>query len=104
MNVYLAVLLILLALLFAASGVAAVTRSWVPPVSRKPIKRIRLYGLGQLLCALSLCCLAVFGHIMSDVGIRQVGLLVGCAFMLLGISVLAASYRGDVHRGSGSPH
>ncbi|WP_261717206.1 hypothetical protein [Streptomyces sp. FZ201] len=95
MNLYLAITLILLALLIAASGIAAVTRGWVPPVSRKPIQRADLYGWGQLLCAIALCCQAVFGLVISDIGLRQIGILVGGALLLLGIAVMARSYRGD---------
>ncbi|ELS57249.1 hypothetical protein [Streptomyces viridochromogenes] len=102
MKLHLAVPLTLLALLIAASGVAAVTRGWVLPTNRKPVGRPRLYGWGQLLVAFALCCQAVFGFVISDSGSRQWGTLTGSALLLAGIVVMMVSHRNGGHRQDGS--
>ncbi|WP_406261553.1 hypothetical protein [Streptomyces nigra] len=51
MKVYLAVLLAPMALLIAASGLAAVTSGWVLPMNRRHVRTPRLYGWGQLVVA-----------------------------------------------------
>ena len=100
-NLYLAVLLILVALLIAASGVAAVTRGWVLPVNRKPVHRPFLYGWGQLLVSFALCCQAVFGLVISDSGLRQAGTLTGSVLLLAGLVVMMAGHRSGGHRQDG---
>ncbi|MGI5138560.1 hypothetical protein [Streptomyces sp. CA-106110] len=70
---YLAMSSALVALFIAASGVAAVTRGWVLPVNRSRVRRIRLYGWGQLLIAFALCWHVVFGLVISGPGIREWG-------------------------------
>ncbi|MDG9720684.1 hypothetical protein [Streptomyces sp. DH24] len=101
MRLYLGVPVILLALLIAASGMAAVTRGWVLPTNRKPIRRPQLYGWGQLVMAIALCCQAVFGLMTSDLDTRQWGTLTGSVLMVTGILVIAVSQRTTGHRQGG---
>ncbi|CAM5437199.1 hypothetical protein [Streptomyces canarius] len=61
MKLYVAVPLVLLALLIAASGVAAVTSGWVLPMNRRHVRAPRTYGWGQLAVAFALCWQLVFG-------------------------------------------
>ena len=63
----------LVAVLFAASGVAAITRGWVPYWNRRYVRRARLHGWGQLAVALGLCCQVVFGLVIREIGVRQSG-------------------------------
>ncbi|MFB6962281.1 hypothetical protein ACFCYB_36210 [Streptomyces sp. NPDC056309] len=66
MRLYLAILFVLVALLVTFSGVAAITRGWVPPWLRSSVRRVRLYGLGQLVVAFGLCWYAAFWTVFSD--------------------------------------
>lgn len=100
---YLAIPLVLLALLIAASGVAAVTRGWVLPTNRKAVHRPRLYGWGQLTVAFALCCQALFGLLISAPGTRQWGTLTGSALLLAGLIVMMVSQRKGGHRRGSGP-
>ncbi len=67
-----------MALLFTASGSAAVTRGWVLPMNRRHVRSPRLYGCGQLVAVFALCWQAVFGLMISGSDVRPWGtLLVG---------------------------
>ncbi|MEU7278494.1 hypothetical protein AB0A69_06850 [Streptomyces sp. NPDC045431] len=90
---YLAIPLVLLALLIAASGVAAVTHGWVLPTNRKAVHRPRLYGWGQLTVALALCCHTLVGLVITELGTRQWGTLTGSALLLTGLMVMMVSQR-----------
>jgi hypothetical protein len=104
MELYLAISLVLLALLVAASGVAAVTRGWVLPMNRPQVRRVRRYGWGQLILAFALCWQAVFRLVISDLGIRQWVTLFGSGLLLAGIIVMAVSQRaGGNRQGTGTP-
>ncbi|GGZ78183.1 hypothetical protein [Streptomyces bluensis] len=88
MKLYLAMALALLALLIAASGVAAVTRGWVLPMNRRHVRAPRLYGWGQLVVAFALCWQLVFGLVISDSGTGPAGTLIGGVILLAGIVVM----------------
>ncbi|MEU9421180.1 hypothetical protein [Streptomyces sp. NPDC048272] len=90
MKLYLAAPLVLIALLIAASGVAAVTRGWVLPMNRRHVRSPRLYGLGQLVSAFALCWQVVFGLVISDAGTRHWGTLTGGAILVAGLMVMLA--------------
>lgn len=104
MQLYLAIALVLPALLIAASGTAAVTRGWVFPTNRLPVRRPRLFGWGQLVVACALCWQAVFLLVLSDPGTRQWGTLTGSVLLLTGLIVMTVSRRtGGDRQGSGTP-
>ncbi|MEV5683458.1 hypothetical protein AB0L68_09735 [Streptomyces sp. NPDC052164] len=73
MQLYLAVPVVLVALLIAASGVAALTRGWVLASNRSPVRRPRLYGWGQLTVAFALCRQMLFLLALDGTGPRQWG-------------------------------
>ncbi|MFE7232004.1 hypothetical protein ACWCRF_17940 [Streptomyces sp. NPDC002405] len=100
MKLYLAVPSVLVALLIAASGVAAVTRGWVLPWNRRSVGRVRLYGWGQLVVAFGLCWQVVFGLVISWPGVQEWE--AGIALMLIGFIVMAVGqYTGGNRQGSG---
>lgn len=101
MKFYVAIPVVLLAFLIAASGIAAITRGWVLPTNRRPVHRPRLYGWGQLVAAFALCWQQVFFWVFSDPGIRQWGSLSGSALLLTGLIVMMLSY-GTVGNQQGS--
>ncbi|GJF25431.1 hypothetical protein [Streptomyces sp. HO565] len=103
MRLYLGTAVVVLALLIAASGVAAMTRGWVLPTNRKRIGRVQLYGWGQLVMAVALCCQAVFGLMTDDLGARQWGTLTGSLLMVTGIVVIALSQRTAGRRQGTAP-
>ncbi|WP_432044074.1 hypothetical protein [Streptomyces cadmiisoli] len=104
MWLYLAVPFVLVALLIAASGVAAITRGWVLPWNRRHIRRVRLYGWGQLIVAVGLCWQVVFGLLVSGIGVRQFMTLTGSGLLLAGLIVMMVSQRPGANRpGSGMP-
>ncbi|WP_250306617.1 hypothetical protein [Streptomyces sp. A 4/2] len=104
MKFYVAIPVVLLALLIAASGVAGVTRGWVLPTNRRPVRRPRLYGWGQLVGAFALCWQQVCFWVLSDPDTRQWGSLSGSVLLLTGLIVMMLSYRkGGNRRGSGTP-
>ncbi|MFE1849390.1 hypothetical protein ACFYYI_17060 [Streptomyces sp. NPDC002387] len=88
-------------LLVAASGVAAVTRDWVFPMTRPRVRRVRFYGWGQLVLAFGLCWQVVFRLVISDPGIRQWVTLPGSGLLLAGVIVMGVSQRADGDRQSG---
>nr|WP_206327835.1 hypothetical protein [Streptomyces sp. S3(2020)] len=101
---YVAVPFALLALLVAASGVAAVARGWVLPMNRHRVRAPRIYGWGQLVVAFALGCQLVFGLVIGDSGARPLGTLVGSAILVAGLVVMMAGQLvgGDRKRG-GTP-
>ncbi|MER7690838.1 hypothetical protein [Streptomyces sp. NPDC097610] len=104
MKLYLVVPMVLVALLIAASGVAAVSRGWVLPTNRRPVRRPRLYGWGQLMVAFALCWQMVFLLVLRGPGTRQWGTLTGSALLLTGLIVMMVSHHTDGNRrGSGTP-
>ncbi|MFF4449513.1 hypothetical protein [Streptomyces sp. NPDC001502] len=103
MKLYLVAPLVLVALLIAASGVAAVTRGWVLPVNRRHIRSPRLYGSGQLVTAFALCWQVVFGLVISDSATRLWGALTGGAMLVGGLVVmLAGQFTGGGQQGGGA--
>ncbi|MER6151723.1 hypothetical protein ACWGPD_24560 [Streptomyces hirsutus] len=103
MLLYITILSVVVALLMAASGVAAITRGWVLPVNRRPVHRVRLYGWGQLVAAFSLCWQVVFWVVISDIGTRQWGTLTGSGLLLAGLIAMMVSHRpGGNRQGSGT--
>lgn len=88
MKLFLAIPLVLLALLFAASGVAAVARGWVLPMNRRHVRNPRLYGWGQLVGGFALCWQVVFGLIINDSGTREWGTLFGGVVLVVGLIVM----------------
>ncbi|WP_406726803.1 hypothetical protein WJ438_22320 [Streptomyces sp. GD-15H] len=104
MRLYLAIPSVVMALLIAASGLAAVTRGWVLPWNRRSVRRVRLYGWGQLVMAFGLCCQVLFGLVITGPGIREWGAPSGIALLLTGIIVMMVSQRPGANRqGSGMP-
>lgn len=102
MKLYLAVPLVLIVLLIAASGLAAVTRGWVLPMSRRHVGAPRLYGWGQLVVAFALSWQLVFSLMISDSDARPLGTLIGAAMLLAGIIVmLVGQLAGGRAKGSG---
>ncbi|MFD9480492.1 MULTISPECIES: hypothetical protein [Streptomyces] len=103
MQLYLIAPLVLVALLIAASGVAAVTRGWVLPMNRRHIRSPRLYGSGQLVTAFALCWQVVFGLVISDSDTRLWGALTGGVMLVGGFVVmLAGQFTGGGRQGSGA--
>jgi hypothetical protein len=104
MRLFFVVATVLLALLFAASGVAGITRGWVLPMNRGRVRRVRLYGWGQLVAAFGLCLQGVFGWVISNPGIRPLGTLFGSGLLLTGVITMGISQRaaGD-RQASGMP-
>ncbi|MGA5606138.1 hypothetical protein ACPCUF_34860 [Streptomyces griseoincarnatus] len=98
MRLYLGISVILLAVLIAASAIAALTRGWVLPTNRKHVIRPQFYGWGQLVIAIALCCQAAFGLMTNDLDTRQWGTLTGSVLMVTGILVIAVSRRATGHR------
>ncbi|MGW3512329.1 hypothetical protein [Streptomyces sp. NPDC000994] len=98
MRLYLAIPLVLLALLIATSGVAAVTRGWVPPWNRRHVRRVRIHGCGQLVLAFALCWQVVFGLVISNPGIRSFGTMSGNGILLTGILLTSVSLRAGRNR------
>ncbi|MHA5054291.1 hypothetical protein [Streptomyces sp. SD15] len=104
MKLYLAVPLVLLALLIATSGVAAVTSGWVLPMNRRHVRAPRIYGWGQLMVAFALCWQLVFGLMISDSEVRPLGTLIGAAILLAGLIVMMVSQlAGGNRKGGGTP-
>ncbi|MGW6981643.1 hypothetical protein ACWGE1_19730 [Streptomyces sp. NPDC054932] len=104
MKLYLVAPLVLVALVIAASGLAAVTRGWLLPMNRRHIRSPRLYGWGQLVTAFALCWQVVFGLVIHDSGTRQWGTLTGGAILVAGFAViLAGQLTGGSRQGSGAP-
>ncbi|MFJ9821374.1 hypothetical protein ACIRU3_40195 [Streptomyces sp. NPDC101151] len=104
MKLYLAVPLVLVALLIAASGVAAITRGWVLPMNRRHIRAPRMYGWGQLVVAFALCWQLAFGLMVSDSGVRPTGTLIGGAILLAGLVVMmVGQLGGGKQKGGGTP-
>ncbi|TWG04474.1 hypothetical protein FHX80_112926 [Streptomyces brevispora] len=104
MKLYVAIPVVLLAFLIAASGIAAITRGWVLPTNRRTVHHPRLYGWGQLLAACALCSQQVFFWVPNAPGTRQWGSLSGSALLLTGLIVMMLSYRtGGNRQGSGTP-
>ncbi|MFD3477381.1 hypothetical protein [Streptomyces sp. NPDC058695] len=101
MTLYIVVPLVLLALLYAASGVAAVTRGWVPPMNRRHVHAPRIYGWGQLTVAFALCSEAALGSLISDSGIRPSAPLIGSAILVAGFIAMMVGQRGGGKRERG---
>ncbi|MFB7110482.1 hypothetical protein [Streptomyces sp. NPDC056291] len=103
MDLYLAIPLVLVALLAAASGIAAVTRGWVLPWNRHRVRRVRLYGWGQLMVAVAVGRQAVFWWVISDPIVRSWAVLPGSGLLVAGLLVMAVSQRaGGNRQGSGT--
>ncbi|MGW3512330.1 hypothetical protein [Streptomyces sp. NPDC000994] len=101
---YLVIPAVLLALFFAASGVAAVARGWVLPMYRGRVRRVRLFGWGQLMAAVAACGYTVFGVLeIGNPGVRSLGILSASGLLLAGGTVMRVSQRaGDDWQGSGT--
>ncbi|MFI8789280.1 hypothetical protein [Streptomyces sp. NPDC055105] len=95
MTLYIAVPLALLALFYAAPGVAAVTRGWGAPMNRRHVHAPRIYGWGQLTVAFALCWQTAFGLLISDSGIRPSAPLIGSAILVAGFVVMMMGQRAD---------
>ncbi|MFF3897378.1 hypothetical protein ACFYY3_30275 [Streptomyces sp. NPDC001812] len=101
MRLYLAIPSVVMALLIAASGVAAVTRGWVPPWLRSSVRRVRLYGLGQLVVAFGLCWYAASWTVFSD---SEWGNGFGFPLMATGSILMVVSRNtGRNRQGTGMP-
>ena len=103
MKFYLAIPLVLLAMLITASGIAAVSRGWVPSWNRRRVRAPRVYGWGQLVVALALCWQLVFELAVSD-DAQPAGTLIGSAILVAGLVVMLVSQlTGDSRKGDGTP-
>ncbi|MFB7110232.1 hypothetical protein [Streptomyces sp. NPDC056291] len=103
MKVYMAIAGVLIALLIAASGVAGITRGWVPPMNRRPVHRPRLYGWGQLVCAFGILGNGVFWLVLTDPDIRPWGALFSNMLGLTGIILMMMGrYRSRNRQGRGT--
>ncbi|MFJ8861589.1 hypothetical protein ACIRD8_24540 [Streptomyces sp. NPDC102451] len=104
MPLYIVVPVVVLALLIAASGVAAVSHGWVLPTNRRPVRRPRLYGWAQLIVSFALCWQMVFLLVLSDSDTRRWGTLAGSALLLTGLVAMTVSHgRGGDRQGGGTP-
>ncbi|MBB1247255.1 hypothetical protein GL263_27470 [Streptomyces durbertensis] len=95
MNLYLAIPVLLMASLIAASGIAAITRGWVLPWNRRTVRRPRLHGIGQSVIAVSLCWHLAFGLLRDGSNASEWGVLTGSALLVAGALVMLASTRGE---------
>lgn len=103
MEPYLAVPLVLVALLVAASGVAAVTRGWVPPVARRHVRTPKSYGWGQLVMAFALCWQPAFGLLSGESEARPSITLIGGVILLAGMAVMmVGQFSGCDREGGGT--
>ncbi|MFE7210030.1 hypothetical protein ACFY0A_04710 [Streptomyces sp. NPDC001698] len=101
MRLYLVIPSVLVASLYAASGVAAITRGWVPRWNRRSVRRVRVYGWGQLVVAFAFCLQVVLALVSSDPDIR---LLSFGPLMLTGfIVMMVGQYTGRHRQDSGMP-
>ncbi|WP_030269795.1 hypothetical protein [Streptomyces sp. NRRL B-24484] len=98
MKLYLSVPVLLVALLIAASGVAAVSRGWVLPMNRRHIHAPRRHGWGQLVTAFALCWQLFFVFVIDTPGTRQWGALSGTAMLLTGLAVMITAQRAPRKR------
>ncbi|MGW0856458.1 hypothetical protein [Streptomyces sp. NPDC002690] len=101
MKFYVGIPLVVLALAFGASGVASVARGWVLPFNRGRVRRVRLFGRGQLLMAFSLLVQGLFLLLTGGTsrGVRSV-YPVWSPALLAGIALVGVSRRaGRVRRG-----
>ncbi|MGX1675422.1 hypothetical protein [Streptomyces sp. NPDC055400] len=101
MELFVAIPLVLLALLFAVLGVAAVTRGWVLPMNRRRVRNPRLYGWGQLVVAFALCWQAIF-LVISDPGTRAWGTLIGSVVLVVGLGVMLVGQLAGNRQGYGA--
>ncbi|MGX1673092.1 hypothetical protein [Streptomyces sp. NPDC055400] len=102
MTLYIAVPLVLLALFYAATGVAAVTRGWMLPMNRRRVHAPRVYGWGQLMVAFALCWQAAFGLSASDT--LPSAPLIGSAILVAGLIVMMVGQRaGGKRKRGGTP-
>ncbi|MEU9609740.1 hypothetical protein [Streptomyces sp. NPDC048057] len=95
MSPYLVMPFVVLALLFAASGIAGITRGWVLPRSRRHVHNPRLYGWGQLALAFALCWQLTVGLLVDDADVRAWATPVGGLILVAALMVLVV---GQVRR------
>ncbi|MFD9427674.1 MULTISPECIES: hypothetical protein [unclassified Streptomyces] len=98
MELYLGISVVLVALLIAASGVAALTRGWVLASNRSPVRRPRLHGWGQSAVAFALCWQTLFLLALDGTGTRQWGTLTGSVLLLSGLVLMMVSRRKGGNR------
>ncbi|MFF3558670.1 hypothetical protein ACFYXS_01285 [Streptomyces sp. NPDC002574] len=101
MELYWDVALVVIGSLYAASGVAAITRGWVFPWSRRHVGRLRLYGGGQLVLAFALCWQGLFGTVIGDPDARSTGSVIGSVTVVAALFVINRGY-GDGRRSGGA--
>ncbi|MFE5558280.1 hypothetical protein [Streptomyces sp. NPDC056544] len=91
-GLYVAVPTGVVALLLAASGVAALSRDWLLPRQRRHIVRLRLFGWAQLLIAAALGS-QVIGLLAVDPVYRSVVTMPGVLVLLLGLVLITRAQR-----------
>ncbi|MGZ9934877.1 hypothetical protein ACXNSR_33950 [Streptomyces sp. NC-S4] len=91
-GLYVAVPIGVVALLLAASGVAALSRGWLLPWQRRHIVRLRLFGWAQLLIAAALGS-QVIGLLAVDPVYRSVATMPGVVAVLLGLVLITRAQR-----------
>ncbi|MFB7513541.1 hypothetical protein [Streptomyces sp. NPDC056144] len=92
MSWYLAVPTALLALLFAAGGVAALRTGWVLPWQRRHVHRVKLFGWAQLVIAAAFAtkvATALFESPGADAGVGSASLVV----LLAGFGLMVVAQR-----------
>jgi drug/metabolite transporter superfamily protein YnfA len=103
-TLYIAVPLVLLALFYAATGVAAVTRGWMLPMNRRRVHAPRVYGWGQLMVAFALCWQTAFGLLIGDSDTLPSAPLIGSAILVAGFIVMMVGQRaGGTRKRGGTP-
>ncbi|MFD6818858.1 hypothetical protein ACFWC5_00630 [Streptomyces sp. NPDC060085] len=76
-----------------AVGVAALTRGWVPPESRKLIVRPRLYGRGMVALAICAFLMAANWVLVTDPILRKLGQMAGFLAVIVIAHLTGASRR-----------
>ncbi|MER5866200.1 hypothetical protein [Kitasatospora sp. NPDC002040] len=97
MKLYIAIPLLVLAMLFAAAGIAAVTRGWVVPTSRRWVRNPRRYGWGVLLLAAALLWQILYNLAGGDTGPLPWGIITGGVLQVTGLLIMFASQRQPRH-------
>ncbi|WP_457033742.1 hypothetical protein [Kitasatospora sp. P5_F3] len=103
MKLYIAIPILAFSLFFTVCGIAAITRGWVLPMSRRYVRNARLHGWGQLLMALALIWQVLVRLAGGDTGPLPWGLITGGALQLAGLILLFVSQRQPRHDSS-TPH
>ncbi|MFE3628369.1 hypothetical protein [Streptomyces goshikiensis] len=89
---YLAIPIGVMALLLAASGVAALSRGWLLPLQRRYVVRVRLFGWAQLLISAALGVQLV-GNLVVDPPYSSAVTMPGVVVLFLGLVLITRAQR-----------